>query len=483
MPQIKAPRLYRNRCGVFYFRLKTAQQDRKVSLRTKCPTTANIVALQLNAVIERKRAMNKNSNNPSLGDFNFNLDDIRRYEIEVGGIKIKADGPEDHARAMEAVREAQSLLSLQSEAASPAVQQLALDEQAILAQVVVQAQQRQSPKVSVVAAEWIMERRLKNSARTVDAKEYHFKDFTERALKGKNPEINELDKSDVVAYKSALLKKGQAAKTIDNKLLSLADFFEYALAQGSYTRHNTNPVTGLYVLTKKERVKQTESYEPFNKEDLAVLFEPLAYKAAMKAPDLYWGPLLGIYTGMRISEATQIRCKDVIQAENGVHYIYVYQSKTSNGIRKVPICDALIQLGFLDYVEEVRQAGAERIFPHRSFVNGSYSKRLSEELLKYLKLRSIKQPDDHKSFHSFRVNVITQFANNGISATLASRIVGHGTEKGMDVHLGYVRELPDLKQVVDSLVWPLDLTGLRYQGQFKDFVADKKKWADSKKQP
>ena len=87
MPQIKAPRLYLNRCGVFYFRLKTKEKDRKVSLRTKCPTTANIVALQLNAVIERGRAMNKNSNNPNIGDFNFNLDEIRKYEIEVGGIK------------------------------------------------------------------------------------------------------------------------------------------------------------------------------------------------------------------------------------------------------------------------------------------------------------------------------------------------------------------------------------------------------------
>nr|WP_083859867.1 site-specific integrase [Herbaspirillum sp. B39] len=479
MPQIKAPRLYLNRCGVYYFRLKTKDKDRKVSLRTKCPVTANIVALQINAVIERGRAMNnKNSRNPNLADFNFNLADLRQYEIEVGNIKIKAEGPEDHARAMEAVKEAKSLLALQPEQPSAAVQQLALNEQAILAQVVADAKKRQSPKLSHIAAEWIVERRLKNSARTVDAKAYHLKDFTERALKNEDPEVNELDKAHIVAYKSALLKEGQAAKTIDNKLLSIADFFEYALGQGAYTRHNTNPVTGLYVLTKKERVKQTESYEPFAKDELAALFEPLAYKAAMKAPDLYWGPLLGIYTGMRISEATQIRCQDVIEAENGVHYIYVYRSKTSNGIRKVPICDALIQLGFLDYVEEVRQAGAERIFPHRSFVNGSYSKRLSEELLKYLKARKIKKPNDHKSFHSFRVNVITQLANNGISATLASRVVGHGTEKGMDVHLGYVRDLPNLKIVVDSLDWPIDISSLRYQGEFKALLNNKKKWAD-----
>jgi len=480
MPQIKAPRLYLNRCGVYYFRLKTKDKDRKVSLRTKCPVTANIVALQLNAVIERGRAMNnKNSRNPNLADFNFNPADLRQYEIEVGNIKIKAEGPEDHARAMEAVEAAKGLLALQPEPPSPAVTQLALDEQAILAQVVAQAKKHPAEKTSKIAAEWIAERRLKNAARTVDAKAYHWKDFTERALKNEDPDVNALDKADVVAYKSALLKEGLAAKTIDNKLLSIADFFDYALGQGAYTRHNTNPVTGLYVLTKKERVKQTESYEPFSKHELAALFEPSAYKAAMKAPDLYWGPLLGIYTGMRISEATQVRCQDVIQADNGVHYIYVYRSKTPHGIRKVPICDALIQLGFLDYVEEVRQAGAERIFPHRSFVNGSYSKRLSEELLIYLKARKIKQPKDHKSFHSFRVNVITQLANNGISATLASRVVGHGTEKGMEVHLGYVRDLPDLKKVVDSLAWPmLDLEALRYRGEFKAFVMNKRKWAE-----
>src|SRR5450830_1208564 len=98
MPQIKAPRLYLNRCGVFYFRLKTKEKDRKVSLRTKCPVTANIVALQLNAVIERGRAMkNKKTNNPDLADFNFDLDALKNYEIEFRGAKIKAESAEDHA--------------------------------------------------------------------------------------------------------------------------------------------------------------------------------------------------------------------------------------------------------------------------------------------------------------------------------------------------------------------------------------------------
>jgi hypothetical protein len=64
MPQIKAPRIYRNRCGVFYFRVKTKDSDRRFSLGMKCPVTANIIALRLNADLERERAMNK----PKLSD-------------------------------------------------------------------------------------------------------------------------------------------------------------------------------------------------------------------------------------------------------------------------------------------------------------------------------------------------------------------------------------------------------------------------------
>jgi len=475
MPQIKAPRLYLNRCGVFYFRLKTKEKDRKISLRTKCPVTANIVALQLNAVIERGRAMkNKKTNNPDLADFNFDLDALKTYEIEFRGAKIKAEGPEDHARAMEALSKMEQVL--------PAVpterELLAEQERKIIEDFISKSTPTPSLKISEVQEQWIAERALKNKPRTVNSKKYHFKDFITRALKNEDVEINSLNKASIANYKKALLKEGQTGKTIDNKLLTLMDFFDYAMNQGFYTVDNSNPVSGLFVLTKRERVKMTKSYEPFAPIEITTLFEPLAYKQAMKAPDLFWGPLLGLYTGMRIGEATQIRCEDVKLAENGVHYIYIYESKTQNGIRKVPVADALIQLGFLDYVEEVRAAGAKRIFPHRSFVNGSYSKRLSEEFLKYLTARNLKQADDRKSFHSFRVNVITQLANNGVSATLASRIAGHGTEKGIDVHLGYVRDLPDLKNAIDTLVWPIDLQGLRYQGEFKELVANKKKWAD-----
>ena len=144
----------------------------------------------------------------------------------------------------------------------------------------------------------------------------------------------------------------------------------------------------------------------------------------MDSPDLFWGPLLGIHTGMRIGEATQIRCTDIHQAPgSGLHYIHVYKSKTPGGIRNVPISAALIELGFWDYVGECRAAGADRLFPHRALINHSHSKELSAGMLAYQRARRIKAPQT--SFHSFRVNVITQMHNNDSNTAKVMKIVGH----------------------------------------------------------
>jgi hypothetical protein len=51
--QIKAPRLLINRFGVYYFRYKAQGVKKRMSLRTKCYNTDNILALQLNLNIAR----------------------------------------------------------------------------------------------------------------------------------------------------------------------------------------------------------------------------------------------------------------------------------------------------------------------------------------------------------------------------------------------------------------------------------------------
>ncbi len=451
--------------------------------------------------------------NPKLSDFNFDLDAIRRYEIALkNGTTIKTDGSaEEHARAIAMLDKIDQIGMIEpehrpliSDTMPPPPLPPTLTPTATAAPL-------NSAPLPEAIDQWLEQSGAKNETRTVDGKAYHIKDFLRRRFghvksvahwlaahqntpnmqkkalleveaatyKQQTVMANAVDKEAIVGYKSELLKEGQKAKTIDNKLMTIHNFLKYAIAHGAYTATNENPVSGLFILTKEERKKKTEPYEPFTDEALKTFFDAEKYSKAMTAPDLFWAPLLGIFTGMRISEATQIRTDDVRKTANGLHYIFVPKSKTTAGIRNVPICATLQRLGFLDYVNECRSAGAERIFPHCLLINNSYSKDVSAAMLEHQRILNIKAP--HTSFHSFRVNVITAMANNGANTPQVMKIVGHKRSDSDEVHLGYVRDLPDLQPIVDTLKWPIDIPSLAYNGRFGAFVANQDNWAKSKK--
>jgi len=523
MSVLDVPRLYRNRCGVFCFRLRSGTRDQRVSLGTKHPLTAHMIAARINAAVWAARAREKHmtGKNPTLAELGIDLASLRKYELDLRSGKVKTDGTKaDHDAAMEAIDKIGMIPGgwppkpEQSDAEFRA--QLAAEMAAAHA---TQARAHASPPLpprtlASVGAEWIAERRQKNAARTVYAKECHFDNFTthlasllnmatfdqaelaafkkrqqaqakeaaEKAGKAfrslpeplmdgmfvaTKTDMADIGKSSVVGFKTALVAAKQNPKTVDNKLLTLSDFFEYAMGNGIYkSADGGNPVSGTYILTKKERTDKAEPYKPFTPDDIARMFEPTAYKAKMSAPDLYWCPLIGLHSGMRISEAAGIYVDDVHKSPNGVDIIHVRKSKTSAGVRDVPIAKALIDLGFLDFVARQRSAGHERLFPERVLVNDSFSKELGIAFREHLIAVGVRQRTDaseRKSFHSFRVNVVTQLTDNGASTIQVMRIVGHdtGAAQGLATHAGYVRELPSLKKLVDGLVWPIDLTTLR----------------------
>lgn len=464
MPLLEVPRLYRNRCGVFCFRLRSGAIDARVSLRTKCPLTAHMIVQLLNTAVDAAKGQGMTSKNPSLSELGIDLKALRRYEIDLKNGVIKTDGTDgDHANLMDAV----DRIGMIPDGVPWPLTSKARAEQA--ASAVSQPTPPHAPDparpkaatytLDAVAKLWLAERARKNAVRTVYAKSRHFEDCAKHVDRWMD--IDLVDKRTIVNWKNALLAGGQVAKTADNKLMSIHDMFEYAIANGLYSASPLNPVKGVFILDKAQRKAKTDSYQPFTDEDIAKLFEPEAYKAGMSEPDYYWGPLLGLFTGMRISEATAIRCKDVKTAAGGVPHIFVPKSKTTAGVRNVPIHDALIQLGFLDFVAKQAAAGHDRIFPARLLINDSYSKKLSEQMKHWLVVRGVKRADDHKSFHSFRVNVITMLTDEGANTAQIMKIVGHKSAGSDDVHLGYVRELPKLAEVVNRLKWPIDLQALR----------------------
>lgn len=387
---------------------------------------------------------------------------IPKYEIDLKNGRFSATDADDHARMLETLK----LLKEQNQLASNNV---ATHQQAPVAAT---SEPVTNASLAEVIERYLNEIQNKNKPRTIYTKERHLADFTLHGPQATN-DFATLGKTELVRFKEALVQLGNKPKTLDNKLMTVFDLFKYAIGHGLYPS-NENPVSGLFLLSGAKRQAQSEHFKTFTTDDLAKFFEPVSYIQSMNKPDLFWCPLIALFTGMRISEVTALRRQDIQTKNDSVHFC-IADSKTSAGIREVPVANALIQLGLLNYLNEVRLAGFDRLFPHLRLISNSYQKKLSEGMRKRLNAIGL-TISDRKSFHSFRANVITQLTDNGCNDGQVYQLTGHELlGSAGKVHRGYMSLLPSLKEVIDTLNWPsIDLAALRYDGRFQELLRNLK---------
>ncbi len=149
----------------------------------------------------------------------------------------------------------------------------------------------------------------------------------------------------------------------------------------------------------------------FSADELTRIFN--ATEGVARSSD-YWLPRIALTTGMRSNEILQLAVGDVRQSEGGVWYFDINRAvdsetgkskrlKTKNSERKVPVPEALIGIGLLDYVSSV---GVGRLFKcvqlggdgTYSFI---YSKRFNK-VLGGLGIKPVASSKELKDFHSFR---------------------------------------------------------------------------------
>lgn len=387
---------------------------------------------------------------------------IQKYEIDFKNGRFSATDAEDHARMVET-------LKLLKEQNRPFSNNPAPNQEA---PVVATPKIITSALLSDVIQRYLNEMQSKNKPRTIYTKERHLADFTLHGPQATS-DFATLGKTELVRFKEALVQLGNKPKTLDNKLMTIFDLFKYAIGHGLYPSKE-NPVSGLFLLSGAKRQAQAEHFQTFTTDDLVKFFEPATYLSMMDKPDLFWCPLIALYTGMRISEVTALRVED-IRTQNGAIHFRIADSKTSAGIREVPVANVLIELGLLNYVNEVRLAEFDMLFPHLRLINNSYQKKLSEGMRKRLNAIGL-TITDRKSFHSFRANVITQLTDNGCNDGQVYQLTGHELlGSAGKVHRGYLGLLPSLKQVIDSLSWPsINLPALKYECRFQEFLRNLK---------
>ena len=212
------------------------------------------------------------------------------------------------------------------------------------------------------------------------------------------------------------------AVTVNNRLRKLTAFMNWCKANGYVSE---NPLTGMKVMTGSAK----EARLSFDRHDLTALLNHEALrKEARKHPWRCWLPLLGRATGARLEELCQLRVDDFIE-QHGILCVRIDDSregqnlKNANSRRVLPLHPSLIEQGFLQYAESVKNTGADRLFPELEAVRGKLGHSASKWFGRYKSKLGITDP--RKTFHSFRHTFIDDLRDAGVQDSLIKRMVGH----------------------------------------------------------
>lgn len=237
----------------------------------------------------------------------------------------------------------------------------------------------------------------------------------------KMAEFKDLNLESVIQLNRSLNKPVQAHSTIKGKLQETSTFFKYLMKNRVV---QMNPFEGLKVGAVNQ---EANPRKPLSDEQLRQFFDLKWFKTAKPKKNYqYWIPLLLRFSGCRVNEVAQLIKSDIKLIE-GIWCLVIRDEKPSHRLkskysnRVVPIADALLQLGFLEFVNSME----DRLFPELPMSRGSYSDSVSKWAGYWTNKLSFKRGSD---LHSLRHNFTNELKQAGVREELASELVGHSRE-------------------------------------------------------
>lgn len=429
------------RCGIFYIhtRLPNGQQFKK-SLKTRDKATAMILAIRLLELIRQGHMID--------------WDNIRKLEISAGGFTAKIENDNDLNMFQKLLdnqnfRQVLSTPSPQPKKPSVAPENLT------------------GTSIKEVADRYQTRHEKIKAAKTLYEYGNYHKHFLNWVAKRKqaNPyPIRLITNEDMAAYIDDLLSEGKTPQAIQTKYLGAINaLFEFAKTIGAYPKEQIVPSRGHKLFNK---AKHKANRKPFSLDDLKTIFDPANLLTKTRHPEEFWLPILGLFTGGRISELSQLTINDIKQ-QDSIWTISINEEedkivKTTAGIRTIPIHPQVIELGFLDYVNDVQQFNG-RLFPELTPDQfGHYGKQPSTRFGTYMD--KIGLPEKSKVFHSFRSTANNHLKQAGVPEETRCQFIGHEhetTNSATYAEPHSIRYL--LENVASKLVFGIDFSGLKYQ--------------------
>ena len=282
----------------------------------------------------------------------------------------------------------------------------------------------------------------------------------------KNPKYRDLSIDEIMKLKDV---KPQSRVNVNKFLTRLTTFMRFGVSQG-YIKENY--IDGMKIpISKTEERKRRE---PFSPEDLVKILHPKTYlgwtidfgkTTKSNKPDVvkyqnpfYWSFCIGILSGMRTNEISQLLIGDIIKKENvwmfSIDETEGKSVKTASSIRKVPVHPTLISLGFIDYVKIIKSKGFDRVFPELTKQRDGYSTKISQHYNeKFLPSVGVWKKQV-KVLYSTRHTFINRCYNKGVDRDIIKSIVGHEPDFTLDVYGGNPFTPKQLYQGISKVSYP-----------------------------
>ena len=226
--------------------------------------------------------------------------------------------------------------------------------------------------------------------------------------------------------------------TINKHLGYSSSFFEWSINHG-YS--NLNPFKGMKL---KKDSRPRDERDRFSELELKKIFQKENYIHFTKIEDrryeLYWTPLIGAFSGLRLGEITSLYIDNVREIkgshrEKRLCFDIVVEPertdkhlKTQSSRRIVPVHDTLIELGLIEFIQllKIKDPKRERLFQELPYREGGYNQNVSRFFnRRYLPSLGLKT--NKKNFHSFRHTVSDHLKQKGIEPHFVNELLGHSS--------------------------------------------------------
>ena len=213
-------------------------------------------------------------------------------------------------------------------------------------------------------------------------------------------------------------------KTILKHVERISSLINWAINQG-YT--NQNVFRG-----KLEPIRSQQIIEKhFTSDEMNLILGERLKKESLEQgkPERYWVTMLSAYSGARLNEICQLNVDDISKTD-GIWLMNINDKtedksiKTLSSTRLVPLHAKILKLGFLDYVDQIKNEKQQKLFPNlKKMAGAGFGTRISHWFARYLKKLGIKKKG--KNFHSFRHTVVNKLTSQKVYQPFIKELIGH----------------------------------------------------------